>query len=172
MSGSKSNSKQSTSTSTTDQRTTATINAGISGDTDDSIIMSGIDGDVAYSNEIDNSSYEYDFEDNRSWDFEDDRSYDDSVEDSIVFREITGGVTVTDGGAFDLARDVVNALKESQAEVLDSANKLADMSVSAVANTTLGEKTISDNAKQVEFAKMAAIGLGLTAVGVAVAAAA
>ncbi len=146
MSSSKSKSSSTNTTRTVDKRTTDTINAGVGGDIEDSTVWSGVDGDVNQESlsvtdfsEVDNS-----VDGSRSsWD-----DYDNSIGDnSNVFESITGGVHITDAGAFTLVENVMSSLIESQEVVLDSANKLASNSVN-----TLGVVASGDQVKQVQAA--------------------
>ncbi len=180
MSSSRSKSRSTNTTKTVDQRTTETLNAGVGGDVEDSVVFSGVDGDVNHLNrvtditdfsdyevdvdesvdfEVDNSVTDFSEVDNSldasrtSWDDYDNSvdnsssssswdDYDNSVSDgSTSYRNVQGGVNITDGGAFSLAEKVMTSLVENQSDVFNSANALAGQSMSELSKIKAGETT-------------------------------
>lgn len=136
MSTSRSSSRNETSTQ--DQRTTNTINAGIGGDIDESLVNSGNYGDTSLANYVDESTYESSYDYDTSYSDDSDNSFnldlvdesDNSVDNSIS--------NVTDGGAFDLVDNLgyklIETLGESQRETLGAVNELLGRQMDASTN--------------------------------------
>lgn len=142
-SSSSSSSKNST---TVDERTTNTLNAGLSGDISDAFVAAGNYGDTSLA--MDNSNRSVNMEDNS------DRRIDNSVTHN------------TDGGAFDLVGKLIDTLGESQKETLGTANNLVGRSLDAAMSIKAGQ-TITEPANQTmrELAKTGMIIAGIATAG-------
>lgn len=123
--------------------------------TDNSVIDFSEHDDSTDNSVIDFSEYRNDSStDNSVVDFSE---YDDSIDDSTVYREIDGGVHITDGGAFRL----VETLLEDQQETLNASNALVGRSVDAVASVKTGDTT--SQAANKDLKTLAYLGGGLAA---------
>lgn len=149
MSTSKSSPK--TTTTTTDLRTTNTLNAGLEGDISDAFVAAGNYGTTAISSDSSDNSLDVEMSDysDRSINDYSDRSFSDSSDNSLTMdlednsnRSVyTNSSTnhITDGGAFSLVRDlgsdVIESLGESQTETLGAVNKVISGSYDFVNNS-------------------------------------
>jgi len=147
-------SKSSSEASTADNSATNTINAGIGGDIDESLVNSGNYGDTSLVSNVDESRayFDYESDDDVNFDYDTAYSYDsdddfsDSSDnsfnldledhsDSSTDHSVT---TITDGGAFQLVdsltSNLIDTLGESQIKTLDSANALVMRSMDSSTN--------------------------------------
>lgn len=194
MSRSKSKSSSSNSSTTYDQRTTESINAGIGGDIEDSTVVSGVRGNVNLTNTVtDHGAIDAaaDIAEG-AFDFGTDAiefseaaldTVADSQERAFEFGESAVSGVIGFGGdaiseALDFGADVLGenaalvdkvlaANAEQQTEVLDSANRLTELSMANLAAIKSGE-TIAQAADRnlLEIKDGLLVAAGITAAAV------
>lgn len=149
MSSSRSSSNKSNRSTTYDQRTTESINAGIGGDIgDESTVVSGVRGDVNLRTSTTDHGAVDAAEDIANEGIavasEAVETVGDSQEDALDFgEEALAGVIDFGGDALstnaELVETVLEANAEQQTEVLDSADKLTELSLTNLAAIKSGE---------------------------------
>lgn len=146
-------------TSTQDLRTTNTINAGIGGDIDGSLVNSGNYGDTSLSNYVDESESNFTDDSDNSFNLDLEDNSDHSIDSSVT--------NITDGEAFQLVENFgikfLDTLGESQSEILNGANDLASRSLDAAFSIKAGQainEPVSNNLKELTKAGVTVAGVG------------
>jgi|GEM_PF-6264667 len=184
-------SENKSSASTNDETLTNTINAGIGGDIDDSLVNSGNYGDTTLVSALDESSHAYNYESDDdvaidydtaySYDSDDDNSFNLSMQDHSDNSIDSSVTTITDGGAFELLDSVgsnlIDTLGESQIKTLDAANALVlrgmDASTNLAARSLDGAMSIKSGQSITEpanqtYRELAGAGVKVAALAAAV----